>query len=352
MNKPNGTPRAGWFVGAGMLGMVLVGSACTTSLYAGAGRPFSEVGSVSASSNVELISLDGVEVQGGRFGRYELLPGPHKATFQGRRSSGFLFFEELEKSRPLTLCFLVEPGHRYQLMASLESNTWETWVRDRVTDRHALGCKALISPAHTNSSEAAAVLDRNASRAVLPRTPRPGNGPEFFLGYDFGGETLVTARMSDGSRQEISGGGGLFLGLGGVATPFWFEDTIGIGIASRIGVKFDQVGGTNASVQKVSFPFSAGIRSYVHMDSTWYLGLGGGANKELAPSLSSSGDLQGGAAFTSPWGGYGEIGLVSFSNWHTVYGITLRYTRMSLQYGGSAIRGDNLGLTFSYQPNP
>jgi len=196
MTNPNCATWAQWFVGAVMAGMLLSGSACTTSLYAGARRPFSDVGSVSASSTVELISLDRVEVQGGTFGRYELLPGPHLATFRGRRSSGFLFFEETEKSREFTSCFLVEPGHRYQLMATLESNAWETWVRDRASDQDALGCEDIASLARTNRLGSASLLDRDTSRAVLSRTPRPGNGPEFFLGYDYGGKTLVTATMA------------------------------------------------------------------------------------------------------------------------------------------------------------
>ncbi len=159
--------------------------------------------------------------------------------------------------------------------------------------------------------------------------------------------------MTNGSSQSLEAGSGIFAGIGFSAMPLWFGDTLGLGAGTRIGVKYDSIDATNASMGWTRFPFSAWLQAYLRMSTRWYFTLAGGPHKELDPKLSGSGDLSvANASFQSPWGWFGEGGLLFAETWHTAVGFSVRYTQMYLNYGGSRIDASNVGLAMSLQLNP
>ena len=324
---------------------VAASTACTTALYSGSSRPASQVASIGTRGGAEILTVDGTYVDGGRWGRYEVLPGRHLITLVGKRSQAGFLVTKVFTSRRLELCLDAYPEHNYDVRAGIESGSWAMEVVDQADDADAQGCEGASPPSASAGAE-------RASAAVLLHDPKPGNGFSFLMSGDFGGEDLVRATMSNGTTQTLSGGTGILFGLGVAYTPLWMGDMNGVGLDARIGIKYDSIDASNASISKTSFPFSGGLHDYLRLSRRWYFTLAAGAHKEMGTGLSGSGDVAGSVSFGSPWGWYGEGGFLFAETWHTAVAFNLRYTDMRLTYAGQDLGANNVGIGLAIQINP
>jgi hypothetical protein len=334
------------FVRISVIGALFCGvPACTTALYNGSSKPPSQVASIGTRGGAEILAIDGTGVNGGRWGRYEVLPGRHLITLVGKRSQvGFLTTTTFT-SRRQELCLDASPEHDYDVRAGIDSGGWAMEVIDQASEADVQGCEG-AGPLPTS-----AAVDRS-SAAVLLHDPKPGNGFSILMSGDIGGENLVQAAMSNGTTQTLSGGTGILFGVGASYTPLWIGDMNGVGLDARIGIKYDSIDASNASISKTSFPFSAGIHDYLRMSQRWYFTMAAGAHKEIGTGLSGSGDVAGSVSFGSPWGWYGEGGFLFAETWHTAIAFTVRYTDMRLTYAGQDIGANNVGIGLTLQINP
>ncbi len=245
------------------------GSACTTALYNGPSRPPSQVASIGTRSGAEILAIDETDVNGGAFARYEVLPGRHLITLVGKKSQAGFFVTTTFTSREQELCLDAAPEHDYDVGARIGSRGWEIEVIDESSKEDVQGCDD--APPGPGSAGVP-----RSSAAVLLHDPKPGNGFLFLMSGDFGGENLVRATMSNGNTQTLSGGTGILFGLGAAYTPLWIGDTMGLGADARIGIKYDSIDASNASISKLSYPFSAGIHDYLKVSRRWYFTLAGG----------------------------------------------------------------------------
>src|SRR5450631_16165 len=185
------------FVKIAVIGIFFSGGpACTTALYNGSSRPTSQVASIGTRGGAEILAIDGTDVNGGRWGRYEVLPGRHLNTLVGKRSqSGFLSTTTFT-SRPQELCLDASPEHDYDVRAGTESGGWAMEVIDGASEADVQECEG-ARPLPTSAD-----VDRS-SAAVLLHDPKPGNGFSILISGDIGGENLVQAAMSNGTTQTL-----------------------------------------------------------------------------------------------------------------------------------------------------
>jgi hypothetical protein len=126
--------------------------------------------------------------------------------------------------------------------------------------------------------------------------PRPRDA-RFYLGggYDLGGDTLVRARLSDGSSPTIDANGGLVLAVGADFLPL-----AGGRLRTRatLGLKYDWIDASNATVTYLAFPLEA-----VELVALGPFRVGAGLSLSLRPRLSGSGLASGlDAAFETSLG--------------------------------------------------
>ena len=159
--------------------------------------------------------------------------------------------------------------------------------------------------------------------------------PVFKLGYDFGGDTLVTA---NGSTKSIKANEGFFMGVGASI----FNDARNVEGELSISYKFQTIDANNANLQFTRFPFDALLfyRQYRYR-------VGGGLTYHLNPKVQGSG-----AAAGSNVNYEDALGAILQGDYlfGTKTAAGLRYTM--LQYkatsgAGGTARGDGFGLVFS-----
>ena len=395
-------------VGFAILLAVSIG-ACTTTMYAGTRRPSAEIAVISSSGGTTLASIDGTPVDGGSTASYEVLPGEHLVRMQGHASEFMGFFTRVYTSRPITMCFAANPGHRYQVSCQRRDG-WYAQVVDSVTLQPvATGCPKLAAqlrqrrealrasrsaaseqgpadqpapaePSPAPASQSASDTDGPASQsvsaapappprapaqtttlaslmtdgqgAVLPQAPRPGSGFHLALGLAGGGDDLVTAQFSNGNSSTLSAGGGVYLAIGATVTPLWIRNTVGFGLGGDIGWKYDSISASNASVDMSRFPLDLWAQTLIAISDSWYLQLLAGPHKESGVNLSGSGVVSGGADFDSPWGWMAQGGFYTTTSWHVAFAFGLRYTGVHYTFAGQTIDASNIGLDLALHVNP
>jgi hypothetical protein len=284
-------------------------------------------------------------VNGGSFAKYVVLPGPHYVELRGQRTDVGFFSSTVHRSGRMRSCFVADPGQSYYVRAELLDEAWTVEVVDR-QDRDSVDLELCPPPA-------AGGRGTDSSAAVLANPPHPGSGFFVALGGDLGGDNIVSARMSSGDRESLDAGTGVTGAIGGSLTPLWLDNAVGLGIGSRIGVKYDSIDAENGSVNLTRYPFSLWIHSYLRVSKRWYFTIAGGGHKELSPGLSGDGvasDVE--ASFESPWGWLVDAGLVFAETWHMAIGFSLRYTNMRYTIAGHGLNASNLGLSLTFHVNP
>lgn len=122
------------------------------------------------------------------------------------------------------------------------------------------------------------------------------------LGYDLGGEKLVQAALSDGTRPSIRAGGGYSLVVGAELLPA-LEGRLRTRLTA--GLRYDAITASNAKVSHLALPLEV-----AEVYQAGQIRLGAGLSLSLAPRLSGSGDASGLGADFDP-----SLGAVALLEW-------------------------------------
>lgn len=161
----------------------------------------------------------------------------------------------------------------------------------------------------------------------------------FKLGYDFGGDEMVTVPFTDGSTKTIKANEGFYLG-GGVAfldrDRTWELDL-------TLAYKFKLINASNGDVTWSTVPFEALV--FYRFD---HVRLGGGVAYHISPRLEGTGvasalDIK----FKDALGGIAQVDWLITEN----VALGLRYTFLEYEakapFTGTA-KSDGAGVTFSW----
>ena len=164
--------------------------------------------------------------------------------------------------------------------------------------------------------------------------------PLFNAGFDFGGDTMVTAVFVDGSSETIKANEGVYLG-GGAAI---ITDARDWEFHVTLGYKFTMIDATNGDVEWTRFPLEA-LAFYRFQK----VRLGGGLTYHLSPKLEGSG-VVGGLNVTFK----DAAGAVLQADWLVTDALALglRYTAIEYDAKGAftgSARANGLGVTFSWR---
>lgn len=163
--------------------------------------------------------------------------------------------------------------------------------------------------------------------------------PFLKAGYDFGGDTLVTAVFTDGSSDTIKANEGLYIGGGASIVT----DSKRMEIELSLAYKFSIVSADNGDIEFTRLPLEA--LAFYRWDK---VRLGGGLTYHINPELEGSGiatplDVQFDDA----------LGFVLQADYRLTdrMAIGLRYTNLKYEASGSSAsaKSDGLGFTFSYR---
>ena len=174
---------------------------------------------------------------------------------------------------------------------------------------------------------------------------RPTMGVGLEGGIAYGGDELVTATFSGGQMRGIQAGSGLFLALTAHWTPFWFNDTAGLGFALSAGGKFDEISASNGYVVFERFPLTGSLQLLVPAVDRWVMLVRGGVVKELGGKLSGDGLASGlNVDFASKLGAFGDWGFYRAIGNHGGLVLLFRYTRVGYTVGGTDVDGNSIAL--------
>jgi hypothetical protein len=154
------------------------------------------------------------------------------------------------------------------------------------------------------------------------------------------------AELSDGSTETLSAGSGVFLSIGGIWTPLWIGDELGLGVGGYLGLKYDSIGGSNASLSLTRFPIGFAAHALIRLSERWFFLIRGGVQKEYGVSLSGSGGVSGSADLDGSLGGLGEGGFYYVTHLgedHTAVVITFRYTSGHDSANGASVDASSAG---------
>ena len=164
--------------------------------------------------------------------------------------------------------------------------------------------------------------------------------PLFNAGFDFGGDTMVTALFGDGSTETIKANEGVYLG-GGAAI---ITDARDWEFHVTLAYKFTMIDATNGDVEWTRFPLEA--LAFYRLQK---VRLGGGLAYHLSPKLEGSGVVGGlNVKFKD------AAGAVLQADWLVTDALALgiRYTAIEYDakdaFAGSA-KSNGVGFSFSWR---
>jgi Outer membrane protein beta-barrel domain len=157
------------------------------------------------------------------------------------------------------------------------------------------------------------------------------------LGYDGGGEALVTVTFASGETDNIKSNRGLFFG-GGVSIV---NDAKDLETEITLSYKFDSITASNGDVTFSRLPLD-GLVFY----RTPSVRVGGGVTYHLNPDLSGSG-VAGGLNVNFK----NSLGLVAQVDWRLSDNVNLglRYTKLDYDVEGSSgsVKSNGIGIVLS-----
>ena len=163
--------------------------------------------------------------------------------------------------------------------------------------------------------------------------------PLFKAGFDFGGDTMVTAVFVDGSTEKIKANEGVYVG-GGAAIV---NDRRDWEFHLTLAYKFTMIDASNGDVEWTRFPLEA-LAFYRFQK----VRLGGGVAHHINPALEGSGVVGGlDVKFKN------ATGLVLQADWRITEALAagVRYTALEYDAKGpftGSSNSDGLGVTFSW----
>ncbi len=166
----------------------------------------------------------------------------------------------------------------------------------------------------------------------------------FRVGFAFGGDNLIRARMSNGEERTIDAGKGGVLALGAMVTPLWASENIGFGGGVEAGWKGVEISAKNGSISLSRFPLITTLHMLLAASERWSVRLAGGLTKDLGVSLSGDGDVSGHAEFDSSWGGTGEITVYYRQTQSFAIDFGLRYTSLTYSFEDSKVDASSVGF--------
>lgn len=386
-----------------------MGSGCTTVMYGGPRRAKSEVALVKSGPGTTVIGLDRRRVDGGASANYEILPGDHLVAVVGQQVENKVFYNVVHRSAPNSLCFKARPGRKYVIERHRSGDDlWETFLTDedsgvapqgctprpRVSPNQAPGGDANLASSKSTSTAPPATAESapggepatapdpsngataDASATALsppprvpaaagrelattqawsdepqpPAAPHPGSGFLLTLGGAFGGDELAKATYTNGDTATLSAGGGLVLAAGGMLTPLWIRNKVGLGLGAEIGWKYQTIGDSSRSISMSRFPMVLQLHSFLPLSQTWFLRPAFGIHKELAPTISD--DSYGTIDLESPVGWMAELGVYSMSTWHLGWSVAVRFTSVHYTFRADRLDGNNVGVNLTMHINP
>jgi hypothetical protein len=157
------------------------------------------------------------------------------------------------------------------------------------------------------------------------------------LGFDFGGDKIVTATFTNGKTDSIKANEGVYLG-GGVSI---LNDSKNIETEVTINVKYTSITAGNGSIKWTRYPLDALV--FYRMPQ---FRLGGGLTYHLSPKLSGSGVVGGLNVKVDD-----ALGVVLQGDYllGQKMALGLRYTNLTYKPsgGGADAKSNGLGVTFA-----
>lgn len=162
-------------------------------------------------------------------------------------------------------------------------------------------------------------------------------GFAYKLGYDTGGDTLVTVTFTNGDTANIKANRGLFLG-GGVSL---LNDARNVETEITLSYKIDDITASNGDVTWSRWPLEALV-----FYRTPKVRVGGGITYHLNPDLTGSGVASGlNVNFKN------SLGLVAQADWRVSksFNLGLRYTAMDYELEGpsTSVKSNGIGIVLS-----
>lgn len=156
------------------------------------------------------------------------------------------------------------------------------------------------------------------------------------IGFDFGGDNLITVPFTDGTSDSIRANEGFSIGGGAL----FRSDLLHMEAEVTLSYKFTSVNARNGDVTWTRFPIDALV--FYRLPQ---FRLGGGLTYHLSPSLDGSGAASNiNATFDD------ALGFVLQADylWTPRYTLGARYTSVTYKTGGVSFSGKGLGTTIGF----
>lgn len=155
------------------------------------------------------------------------------------------------------------------------------------------------------------------------------------LGLDFGGDTLITVYLTDGSTDSIEAGTGVYIS-GGLGTTFSEGKYDG---QVTFGYKTTGISASNGSLDWTRFPLE--VLGYYNYDK---LRLGGGITYHLNSTLEGTGVAAGEFNFDD------SLGYILEGQYRSTdqMSMGLRMTMLKYKVGSASIDGGSFGLSMTF----
>lgn len=161
------------------------------------------------------------------------------------------------------------------------------------------------------------------------------------LGYQGGGEKLLTVYFTDGSDEAIEANGGFFFNAG-----VSYDLTEQYIVQSMLGYQSDTANAENGDVAWSSFPWETSLLMRVNQ----FL-VGGGIVFHLSPELTSSGIVSLGKdlSFDTALGTQVQAAWTSDPSHGREFQIGLHYQMIDFKYNATTFDGNTLGAFLRYK---
>jgi hypothetical protein len=253
-------------------------------------------------------------------------------------------------SRPVFALELKEEAHpRTQFAASS--------TEEPTASRPSDDLSTITSSTEKRAAESKKLADASTKQPTFSPSSRRQRRPHFFdvnlsAGLSFGGATLASGELTDGSDRTLRAGTGVILSLGGKLTPVWIGDCIGFGAGVDFGWKYGSMTASDGAITLTRFPLVGTIHGLLRVSSDWFIFVAGGLVYEVDVSVSSSGVLAGtNAKADNALGELAEAGLRYVEDEFGV-DIKLRYTSLEYRFESGTFSANNggfyLGLVYLF----
>jgi hypothetical protein len=185
-----------------------------------------------------------------------------------------------------------------------------------------------------------------------PLGRRPGSGLSFFTGFGLGGAEFVKATNSKGGEETLSAGSGLIFGLGGMVTPLWPSQHLGLGLGLDGAIKYDSIDAQNGSASITRYPIALTAHLLTNgSGGPHYFMLKGGVIRDFGVNYSLSGLAMIDANVTGTWGPTGALGYYKKFNDSFAWDLMGFFALTKHVIGTERFSANSFGLTLGLHLN-